>query len=78
LEKDNGEKEEEFIGERFILTTPLLNNCFFAESSDYLQDYVNIIDGNNVFTKYHTVTMDGEGSPTLLKQLLPITTEIPL
>lgn len=78
LEKDNGEKEEEFIGERFILTTPLLNNCFFAESSDYLQDYVNIIDGNNVFTKYHTVTMDGEGSSTLLKQLLPITTEIPL
>lgn len=78
LEKDNGEEEEEFIGERFILTTPLLNNCFFAESSDYLQDYVNIIDGNSVFNKYHTVSMDGEGSPTLLKQLLPTTTEIPL
>lgn len=78
LEKDNGEDEEEFIGERFILTTPLLNNCFFAESSDYLQDYVNIIDGNSVFTKYHTVNMDGEGSPTLLKQLLPTTTETPL
>lgn len=78
LEKDNGEEEAEFIGERFILTTPLLNNCFFAESSDYLQDYVNIIDGNSVFTKYHTVNMDGEGSPTLLKQLLPTTTEIPL
>ena len=78
LETDEGEDKEEFIGERFILTTPLLNTCFFAESSDYLQDYVNITDGNSVFTKYHTVNVDGEGNPTLLKELLPTTTETPL
>lgn len=72
---DDENNTEEIIGERFILTTPLLNSCFFAESSDYLQDYVNIVDGNGVFTKYHTVSIDGSSTSSLLKQLLPTTTE---
>nr|DAR76548.1 MAG TPA: hypothetical protein [Caudoviricetes sp.] len=64
---DDENNTEEIIGERFILTTPLLNSCFFAESSDYLQDYVNIVDGNGVFTKYHTVSIDGSSTSSLLK-----------
>lgn len=78
--EDEQEEREEFIGERFILTTQLLNNCFFAESQTYLQDYGNIkidgsLKGKEVFNSLHTVEMDGESSNALLLQLLPNTVE---
>lgn len=82
LQTDDTTDTEELIGERFILTTPLLNKCFFAESPDYLQDFGNIVENNklggNIYNKYHTVKMEGDSTNVLLKQFLPTTTEQPL
>ena len=61
------------IGHRYILTTPLLNKCFFQDTSDYIQDYSELTEEKypKLFKELNTITISGDLDVQLLNQTRP-------
>lgn len=61
------------IGYRYIITTPLLNKCFFQDTSDYVQDYSKLTKDNypQLFKELNTITISGDLDIQLLSQTSP-------
>ena len=64
---------ETLIGHRYILTTPLLNKCFFQDTADYIQDYSELTEEKypKLFKELNTITISGDLDVQLLNQTRP-------
>lgn len=66
------------IGTRYILTTPLMNDCFFQGESNYVPDYGLITKNStdtrlqNIFKLKNTINVSGDISINRLSQDTPI------